>query len=76
MTSLLEHAIERVRALPPETQDDVARALLRLSGQDTEQVYQFSAEEDADLNLAEEEAARGDFATDAEVAAVLAPRHL
>lgn len=72
MTDLLEQAFERVRTLPPETQDDLARALLRLSGHDTEQVYHFTAEEHADLDAAEEEAARGDFATDEEIAAVLA----
>lgn len=71
MTDLLEQAFERVRTLPPETQDDLARVLLRLSGQDTQEIYHFSAEEHADLDAAEEEAARGDFATDEEIAAVL-----
>lgn len=36
--------------------------------------HRFSAEEYADLDAAEEEIARGDFATDEEIAAVLAPR--
>ena len=71
MTDLLEQAIERVRTLPPETQDDFARVLLRLAGQDSEQVYQLTPEEEADLDEAEKEIARGEFATDEEVAAVL-----
>lgn len=74
MTDLLEQAIERVRTLPPETQDGLARVLLRLSGHDMEQVYHFTPEEHADLDAAEEETARGDFATDEEIAAVLARR--
>jgi hypothetical protein len=32
MTRLLEHALETVRALPPEAQDAVARLLLQFAG--------------------------------------------
>ena len=74
MTHLLEQAIERIRTLPPEIQDDLARVLMRLSGEETEQVYRFTSEEAADLDAAEEEVAEGDFASDAEVAALFAPR--
>ena len=41
MTALLERAIERMRALPPEVQDDFARVLLRLAG-DSETVYNLT----------------------------------
>lgn len=41
MTALLKRAIERVRALPPEAQDDFARILLRLAG-DRETVYDLT----------------------------------
>lgn len=71
MTDLLEQAIERVRALPPETQDDLARVLLRLAGED-EPVYQLSPEEEASFDQARAEAARGEFATDDQVRAVFA----
>jgi hypothetical protein len=71
MTELLEIAIERARALSPEMQDDLAQILLRLAGQE-EQIYQLTAEEEADLIAADDEIARGAFATDEEVRAVFA----
>ena len=66
MTELLEQAIERMRALPPEEQDDIARVLLRLAG-DSETIYRLTAEEQADLVEADAEIARGELATEAEV---------
>lgn len=69
MTALLEKAIERMRTLPPEAQDDFARILLRLAG-DGETVYHLTAEEEADIAEADAEVARGELATDAEVDAV------
>ncbi len=71
MTDLLEQAVERVRALPPDQQDELARVLLRLAG-DEEAVYQLSAEEEADLIEAESEIERSEFASEAEVKAVFA----
>ena len=73
MTDLLEQAIARIRALSPETQDDLARVLLRLTGEDGP-VYQLTPEEEADMAAADEEIARGGLATDEEVQAVFA-RH-
>ena len=58
-----------MRALPPEVQDDFARVLLRLAG-DNETVYNLTAEEEADLSDADAEIARGELATGAEVEAV------
>jgi hypothetical protein len=75
MTELLEHAIERVRSLPPEAQDDFARILLRLAGED-DTIYQLTPEEEADLDAAETEVERGELATDAEAAAVFAKYRL
>ena len=34
MTKLLEHAVETVRGLPPETQDALARILLQFASED------------------------------------------
>ena len=70
MTELLEQAVERVRALPPDQQDEFARVLLRLTGDD-EAVYQLSPEEEADLIEAEAE-----IATAAEVEAVFSKYRL
>jgi hypothetical protein len=75
MTELLEQAIERVRALPPETQDDFARVLLRLAGED-EAIHQLTPDEEADLAAADAEIARGEFASEAEVEAVFSKYRL
>jgi hypothetical protein len=69
MTVLLEKAIERMRALPAEAQDDFARLLLRLAG-DSDAVYDLAAEEEADLIEADAEIVRGELAAAAEVEAV------
>lgn len=71
MTELLKQAIERVSTLPPDQQDEFARVLLRLAGND-EPIYQLSPEEDADLIEAEAEIERGEIATSAEIEAVFA----
>ncbi len=71
MTELLKQAIARVRTFPAETQDDFARVLLRLAGEE-ERVYRLTSEEEADLAEADAEILRGDLATDAEVDAVFA----
>jgi len=36
MTKLLEEAIEAVRRLPEETQDDIARTILHLAGSEAD----------------------------------------
>ena len=64
-----------MRALPPETQDDFARVLLRLAG-DSETVYELTAEEEADLIEADAEIARGELASDADVEAVFAKHRM
>lgn len=68
MTKLLQKALDAVRLLPPESQDEIARAMLSLAGNDT-------APEDIDpAHLADvleslAQAQRGEFASDAEVEA-------
>jgi hypothetical protein len=73
MTELLEHAAEMVRRLPAEVQDDLARTLLQLAGEDLP-VVRLTAEERADLAEADAEIARGELATDAEIRALWANR--
>lgn len=75
MIELLGRAIARVRALPDEMQDDVARMLLHYAGEDGEPVYRLTPEE-ADLAESDAEVARGEFATDAEVRAIWAKHGL
>ena len=76
MTQLLDQAFERVRALPPETQDEYARVLLRLAGDDEGDVYQLTPEEEASLAKSLAQAERGEFASDEEVEAVWAKHGL
>jgi hypothetical protein len=70
MTKLLEHAVDSVRALPPEVQDELA---LQAAG-DEQPVIQLTAEECADLTDADAEIARGEFATDEQIRSMLAKR--
>ena len=48
MTRLLEEAVATVASLPDEQQDEFARILLRLAGQE-QPVYVLTPEEEADL---------------------------
>jgi hypothetical protein len=73
MTKLLEHAVDTVRALPAEVQDELARLLLQLAGEE-QPVIQLTAEERADLADVDAEIARGEFATDEQIRAMLAKR--
>lgn len=75
MTKLLEQAVELARALPPESQDDIARIVLRLAGNEEPPVV-LSDEERAALDLSKAAAARGEFATDDQVRAVWAKHGL
>lgn len=75
MSDLLDKAVQRVRALPADRQDELARVLMGLAEGD-EVVYQLSDEEEADLIEAQAELDRGEIATDAEVEAVFAKYRL
>ena len=68
MTKLLEQALEAVSRLSPESQDEIARAMLQLAAQEDEPEAIDPAHLPAVLNgLAQ--AKRGEFANDAEVEA-------
>jgi predicted transcriptional regulator len=71
MTQLLDRAIAAARRLSPEAQDDIARSVLFLAGEETEPVT-LNAEEQAAVESGRAAVARGDFATDAEVESLLA----
>ncbi len=58
MTKLLEQAIDAVRRLPPETQDDLGRFLLELASD-----APLHPDEIAALDEAEAEVARGERAS-------------
>jgi hypothetical protein len=68
MTKLIEKAVEIVRGLPPESQDEIAHAMLSLAGSEAEP----EEIEPAHLPDVLESLARAkcrEFATDAEVEA-------
>jgi hypothetical protein len=71
MTKLLEQAFAAASALPYDEQDELARVVLQLAGHE-QAPYIFTAEEEADLNEAETEIARGEIATDEQVRAMWA----
>jgi hypothetical protein len=73
MTKLLDHAVDRVRALPPEVQDELARLLLQVAGEEQPVILLTSAER-AELAKANAEIARGEFATNEQMRAILAKR--
>lgn len=75
MTRLLEQAVETVRILPDEVQDELARMLLQFAGVE-QPPYELTPEEEADLNASLAEAERGEFATDEEVRAMWAKHGL
>ncbi|KKC32689.1 hypothetical protein [Devosia psychrophila] len=71
MTTLLDEAIERARALPQRAQDDLARVVLQLTEAE-QSIYQLSVDELAALAPSMIEADAGVYASDAQVAAVWA----
>ena len=73
MTELLDRAMKTARSLSTEMQDEIARLVLAYAGRD-EAVIELTPNEVADLTEAQAERLRGDFATEAEVEAVL-PRY-
>jgi hypothetical protein len=70
MTKLLDRALEAARNLPDEAQDDIARVILQLAAGDDPSPQALSEEERTSISASKEAAARGEFATDEEVAAV------
>jgi hypothetical protein len=75
MTKLLERAVEAARGLPHKGQDEIARLVLQLGG-DEEPPVALTAEERAAITASQAAAARGEFATDDEVRAVWARHNL
>ncbi len=68
MTKLLEQALDAVRLLPPENQDEIARAMLALAGEDNGP-EDIDPSHLGDVMESLAQARRGQFATDAEVEA-------
>lgn len=65
MTTLLDKAISKLRALPKERQDELAEVILDLA---EEAHYTLTPAQIAEAKAAIEEADRGEFATERELA--------
>jgi hypothetical protein len=76
MTKLLEQAVEVVRGLPPDAQDDIARILLQLAASEDAVPVALSPEERAAVEASQAAAERGEFATDEQVRALWAKHGL
>lgn len=76
MTELLERAVEAARSLPPDMQDEIARLVLQLTGEENEPVIQLTPEESASFDESFAQASRGEFATDEEIRAIWAKHGL
>ena len=70
MTKLLDQAVEAACNLAPEAQDEIARFVLRLTGNEDIPPVTLSSEDRPAIAASKEAAARGEFATDDEVNAV------
>ena len=71
MTELLEQAVETVRGLPADVQDELARILLQLAGK-VQPVVRLSADEEVSFAESLAQADRGEFATDEQIRAIWA----
>jgi predicted transcriptional regulator len=65
----IDAVLDRVRTWPLQRQEDAIRVLLRLEEQGAD-THELTAEELAEIELAEAEAERGEFASDEEMAAL------
>src|SRR5258708_31242446 len=65
MTKLFEHAVDVARGLPPEVQDDLARVLLELAGEN-HPVVELTPAEEASFQGSLAQADRPEVATDEE----------
>jgi hypothetical protein len=76
MTKLFERAVQTVRKLPPEMQDEIGRLVLQIAGDEGGAPIHISAEEEASFDESFAQAEKGDFATNEEVAAIWAKHSL
>ena len=75
MTKLLEQAFEVARNLPAAMQDEMARLIMAMTGNELP-VVQLTAEEEASFEESLAQAERGEFATEDEVRAIWAKHGL
>ncbi|WP_246702663.1 hypothetical protein [Starkeya sp. ORNL1] len=69
MTKLLDEAIAKLKALPDQEQDRIADLLLELAVADGAD-HELTPEQIREVEIAMEQAARGEFASDEEMAEI------
>jgi len=69
MTKLLDQALETVRRLPPDSQDEIARAMLSLAGTNESAAEEIDPAHLSDVLEGLAETSRRQFATDDQIAA-------
>jgi len=72
MTKLLDQAVEAVRRLPSDSQDEIARLMMELAGGEAPSIVILTPDEHGAIARSQQAAARGEFATDEQVRAVWA----
>ncbi len=76
MTGRLDQAVAAVRRLDPARQDEIA-ALIQMLAEDNEnEPIPLTPEDEAAIALSRAESARGEYATDEEIAAIWAKHGL
>jgi predicted transcriptional regulator len=70
MTELLDKAVKVASLLSPDEQDEIARIVMQLAGQESAVAIPLSEDERDAIARSKAAAARGEFATEAEVKAV------
>jgi hypothetical protein len=76
MTKLFDRAVESVRKLPPEAQDEIGRLVLQLAGDEAPPPVQLTPEEATSFDESFAEAERRQFATEQEIQAIWAKHGL
>ena len=75
MTKLLDQALEVARSLPSEAQDDIARIVLQLAGDEAGPIA-LSADKRTTIATSRATAERGELATDDQLRAIWAKHGL
>lgn len=77
MTKLLEDALEAIRQLPADEQDEIARAMMALAGGRVDgELVPLTPDERAAIARSKAAAERGEFASEEQVRAVWAKHGL
>lgn len=76
MTKLLEQALDAVRLLPPDDQDEIARIMIQLAHSEAAEPVRLSPEEREAIVRSRAAAARGEFASDEQIDAAWAKHRL